>query len=335
MNNKLNIFSTKPLQLVNEDTDAYKRAVAGLPDADPSTRIMEFVLLDDIPNLNRQRVPADEFTNIINTGKFKPLKVALGGKPGKHKDSEPIGVITELTTRGNQIVGLAALWGEERPGDVQTIKALYESGQGLGISWELLYGEADYNEELGCIDLKGITLTAATLVKTPSYGSRTPVTAVAEYQEDKKHVEELEKLQNELTELKAQSTKEVAELKTAVESKEADLTKAQEELEALRAFKVTIENDKAEAEKFEAVKKAFAEAGLNQDEAYFTAKRDMLLSMDEKTLAFLVEGLKEAKATAEVNEPTPDQHKVPPVTPGNTTVFDVKTLGEELRKKHK
>ncbi len=144
----------------------------------PTLRWIRFVLTDDQPNENKQRVPQAEFDNLIKTGIHMPIKMAEGGISLGHDGTKPLGVITNLKKVANKIEGLAALWSRERPEDVELIVNEFKAGRVPQISWEIPYTDIITNEE-GIQDLVGICLRAATIVGLPAYAGRTPILAVA------------------------------------------------------------------------------------------------------------------------------------------------------------
>lgn len=146
----------------------------------PAVSWVKFVLTDDQPNANRQRVSQEEFDNLINTGIFMPLKMAQGSiKPG-HESSEPLGVITHLKKSGNKIIGLATLWAKERKSDIALLKELSRQKKPIDISWEILYEDSKLSEEFdGVSDLLNTSLKAATIVGNPAYQGRTQILAMA------------------------------------------------------------------------------------------------------------------------------------------------------------
>lgn len=140
----------------------------------------KFVLTDDQPNKNKQRVPVEEFDNLIKTGIFMPIKMAKGKINVGHDDSEPIGVITHLKKAGNKILALAALWHRERNEDIEYLKNLSKDKKPINISWEILYEDSKPSEEFdGVQDLLFTSLKAATVVGMPAYAGRTPILAIA------------------------------------------------------------------------------------------------------------------------------------------------------------
>lgn len=177
-NVKINTESSELLQLLSEQSvlDDYGESVASIS-KDQVVTWAKFVLTDDKPNANRERIPLDEFKNLISTGMFKPVKMALGEIKDGHEEALPIGVITHLMQEGNKIVALAALWESERSEDVQLIKDRVNSGQAVNVSWEVYYG--DKKESNGVSDLLGTVLRGVTIVGMPAYAGRTPVLAVA------------------------------------------------------------------------------------------------------------------------------------------------------------
>lgn len=156
----------------------------------PAVTWTKFVLTDSQPNANNQRVPKEEFPNLINTGKFMPIKMAQGEIADGHDAAAPLGVMTHLKEEGETVVALAALWSRERPADIEYIKTLLSNGAPVNVSWEILYG--DYSlTEAGIMDLKDVTLRAATIVGMPAYQGRTPVLAIAAKKWSKAFLESL------------------------------------------------------------------------------------------------------------------------------------------------
>lgn len=286
----------------------------------PTLRWMKFILTDDQPNENKQRVPPTEFENLIKSGVHMPIKMANGKILPGHDEAYPIGVITNLKQTHNKIEGLAALWSRERPDDVEYIINEFRSGKTPQISWEIPFTEI--KEEDGIQNLTGICLRAATLVGLPAYAGRTPVLAVAsKTDEGVINMPELEALQTELAEAKVK----LEELETAKAS-------ADEELKQLREFKAQVDKEQADAEKLATIKAKFAEAGLKKEDEYFITNRDMLLVLDEAALNFMVQELA-AFAQASINKP--DKPEIPPLTNNDiVNTNDVKALATALRARH-
>jgi hypothetical protein len=198
------------------------------------TTLMKFVLTDDLPNLNKQRVPKEEFKNLITSGLYMPIKIA-GGIFKNHKDAFPIGVITELQEEGNKIIGLATLWDKERPEDVEMIKKLFAEKRPLNLSWEINYSDSTVDDE-GVESIANPILRAVTLVDIPAYGGRTPVLALASR-------EKVDKILNIVSSLeipdvtKKEIQAELEELTVGEEVDEAKLKAKEEELAELDDIK--------------------------------------------------------------------------------------------------
>lgn len=162
----------------------------------PTVVWAKFILTDDSKNANGQRIPSEEFKNLIASGIHMPVKMAVGEINPGHEDSKPLGVITHLreivTDAGRKaLVALAALWGDERPADVEYIKKRFAEKKPVNISWEILYSDGVFNSETNSIDLLGTVLRAATVVGNPAYEGRTPILSVAAKKWSKAFIEEL------------------------------------------------------------------------------------------------------------------------------------------------
>lgn len=157
----------------------------------PAVTWAKFILTDDAPNNNGQRVPQTEFKNLIKSGLHMPVKMAYGKINDDHDDSLPIGTITHLKQEDNKVIALAALWTEERPSDVSYIKEKVAAGESINVSWEILYGDYDI-DDTGIVDLLDTYLKAATIVGRPAYAGRTPILAVAAKSWSKAYIDELE-----------------------------------------------------------------------------------------------------------------------------------------------
>lgn len=162
----------------------------------PTVVWTKFILTDDMRNGNGQRIPREEFANLLKSGIHMPVKMAKGEISRGHDGTEPLGSIThlkevEMPDGSHAIMALAALWGEERPADVQYIKQQFAEKKPVDVSWEILYEDAGYNSELNSIDLYGTILRAATVVGEPAYEGRTRVLSVSAKKWSKAYVSEL------------------------------------------------------------------------------------------------------------------------------------------------
>lgn len=184
------------LQLINETEVSLEMGAAFASFMlNPTVVWAKFILTDDKRNGNGQRIPKEEFANLLRTGIHMPVKMALGEIAG-HPDSKPLGVMThlkevQLDDGSNAIVALAALWENERPADVKYIKQRFAEKQPVNISWEILYGDTKFNEADASIDLVDTVLSAATIVADPAYMGRTPILSVAAKKWSKAYMESL------------------------------------------------------------------------------------------------------------------------------------------------
>lgn len=323
--NKL-IFNTIDLNMIEliQDEQEYTDEAFSSISLNPLVSWIKFILTDDQPNANKQRVPLEEFSNLIKTGIFMPIKMASGEIKDGHENSLPLGVITHLKEDGNQIRGIAALWNRERPEDIDLIKNLFKDGKKPQLSWEIAYSAI---EELDGIQiLKDTALKAATFVGMPAYAGRTPVIAVANKQENQEDtaLEEIEKLQSRVSELEAQ----LAEKDTAVAEKETELA-------SLREFKAGVEEDKQKEEKLASIKAKFAEAGITKEEEYFDTNKETLLGLDEAAIDFMIQELVAfSSQTAEASEKKTKEIKVPRVVSDVKDSLDPKDLATALRERN-
>jgi len=171
------------LELVteNEAISEFKEATSATTN-NPAVTWAKFVLTDDLPNKNKQRIPFEEFGNLIKSGIYMPIKMARGLIKDGHELSEPLGVITNLkkekVKEKNIIMGLAALWSRERPEDIKFLKDSANEGRPLNLSWEILFKNSTKGED-GVEELHDIVLKASTVVGKPAYDDRTPILAIA------------------------------------------------------------------------------------------------------------------------------------------------------------
>lgn len=156
----------------------------------PAVTWAKFILTDDKPNANRQRIPHEEFANLIRSGQFMPIKMALNEIRDGHDKAIPLGVMTHLKEDGDKIVALAALWSKERPQDVELLKKRYNDGSPINISWEIQFSNSVL-EEGGVEALQGTELSAATVVGMPAYAGRTPMIAFAAKKWSQPYIESL------------------------------------------------------------------------------------------------------------------------------------------------
>jgi hypothetical protein len=306
-------------------SDAPEEAFASI-NLNPTVAWAKFILTDDLPNANHERVPEEEFNNLIKTGTYMPIKVAEGGIADTHKDAKPIGVIAHLNKVKNQILGLAALWERERPEDVNMIRERFKEGKPLQLSWEILYGESSKGED-GTTNLLNTALRAVTLVGLPAYEGRTPILAVASENTNKEETildNELKTAQDRATELEAS----LAQKEEEISSLKNQLT----ELEELRTFKNGIMKEREEKEKLSAIKTKFSDSGLTKEDNYFEDNKSMLLSLSLEALDFMLQEMV-AFSSKESNSNKKETIVAPPLLANKNEKPSISELAKFLREK--
>jgi len=292
-------FLIKEFEYVQDDSDEEAQAAIS---QNPFVTWVKFILTDDMPNANKQRIPVEEFANIIKSGIFMPLKMAYEKINDGHEEAFPVGVISHLKQHKNQVIGLAALWDKERPQDINLIRERYATKMPLQLSWEVLFKNSSIDEG-GVTTLQDTSLRAVTLVGRPAYEGRTPIVAVASTEDNK--LEDLEKLQKDIadmTALLAKKETELAEKTAALEAKESELTSASTELAELRKFKGDIDQAKAEIEAIAKIKEKFVTAGIEKDDEYFASNKEMLMSLAPEAIDFMVQELVAFSSVHKVSE---------------------------------
>ena len=327
----------------------------------PTVTWAKFVLTDDRTNANGERIPKQEFANLIRSGIHMPVKMALGEISPGHPGTKPLGTITHLkevesADGTSAVIALAALWGEERPADVEFIKQRFAEKQPVDVSWEVLYEDATFNAEASSMDLIGTVLRAATIVGNPAYEGRTQFLSIsakrkgdatAENSGDdnpntnaEDELNELEKLQADLAQAKAELETLKATHTTAIAEKDAEIerltTETQEketELTSLKEFKQTVEAEAEKKEKLASVKTKFSEAQIEKDEQYFVDNEEKLLAMSEEQLDFMVQELA-TLAESKTSTASKKTTKIPAISGTENEEVDLtdpKVLGKLLR----
>jgi len=315
------------LELIDDDApgEAFASVVRN-----PAFRWAKFILTDDQPNVNKVRIPKEEFGNIIKSGILAPIKMAAIKMKDGHEESFPLGVIANLVEEGNRIIGLAALWKKERESDVEYLKALHDKKTPLNLSWEIFY--RDSTKEDGIETLHGTVLKAATLVGRPAYAGRTQILSMAsQITEDTLSEEEIKALQEKAQALEVENS----ELKVKLQTSEETVTSLTTEKETLAQenaslveYKTKIELAQAKTEKLAALKTKFKEAGIERDEDYFVQNEEKLLNLDEAGLDFILQELASFKET--LSTASDKTQKLPDMTKQKTNISG-KDLGKALR----
>jgi hypothetical protein len=297
--------------------------------ADPHRTIVELILTDFLPNKNKQCIPETEAENILASALGMPLKIKLteAGEEG-HAGSYPIGVLQKVFLRDNKVFAECTIWPVEFPEEDTYLRSATAEGRELYTSWEVFYEESYYDTE-NIEYLKGVRVSATTIVKNPAYGQRTPILSIAETDQLMTE-EEIQALRDEITARSNQvlalydvlntlwyDLAEVEELenRAAVFTDEEDLiarvtemqsmiTKRKEELQGY-AERVT-SFEKAEAERLEKVAEAERIATRKSIVTGLKATwEDEYATMSEDRFLGFIDGLKKIPAIAEVKSPVP------------------------------
>jgi len=168
-----------------EELSAEAVSAAGL---NPYFHWAKFVVTDSDSNLNNQRIPVEEFDNLITTGVFTPLKMDFNRISAGHSSAakKPLGVITNLKkdTINNRdcVVALAALWERERPEDIQLLQEMVKNGDFPKVSWEISYSYAEDENDIK--SLRDVSLNGVTIVKNPAYEDRARFLSMASDESD-------------------------------------------------------------------------------------------------------------------------------------------------------
>lgn len=324
----------------------------------PDLGWLEFVLTDSKPNANKQGIPAEAFSRLVETGLYMPVKIAEDGIRMDHSNALPLGPITKLESNAEQVKGKAAIWKRERPNIYSLLKDMRDEGEAINISWELAYTQSSEDEN-GVTWLQDPRLLAATVVGNPAYGGRTQVFSMAS--EDV-----LDAIMQKVSKGQELAKEEIEQLSTAIsknqdqEGREAGLNgdeKTMEELEKLKEEyselqekydslatnleEVQVEHDdllqykeeKEEAERRETVLSnrisALKEAGIEVTEDDVEEKAEIWLSMSDDGFASLVEMVSEVKSSS-----ASSNNGIPDVSGDAASVKDIVRKGlQELREK--
>lgn len=363
-NTKITMNSLDMVQLIDENEVKSEMGEAFASYMwNPTVTWAKFVLTDDKKNANGERIPKEEFENLIRSGVHMPVKMAIGEISPGHPGTKPLGTITHLKEVSTEdgttaIVALAALWSHERPADVEFIKKRFAERQPVDVSWEILYEDSIFNAESESMDLMGTVLSAATIVGNPAYTGRTPFLSIAAKKKSEATVEttdpenlaeeesmNIEELQAKVTELETQLAEASSKLEaanTAVAEKDTEIARLAEENSAketelvpLRELKASIDAENEKKEKLASIKTKFIEAGLNKSDEYFVENGDKLMKMDEDLLAFHIqETVANLSDEARTSSASTRTTRIPALT-GNEDegidLSDPKALGRHLR----
>lgn len=290
------------LSIDGDKSDLPKEVIAAIS-KNPTLRWIKFVLTDDAPNANKQRIPKEEFSNLVKTGIHMPIKMSQGYIRDGHEYSVPIGSITSLVERDHFVEGIAGLWGKEYPGEVDLLQKMSANeDENPQLSWEILYKGSQIEDD-GIETFSDTALAAATVVGIPAYEGRTPITLMASKESNSDYrikTEELDKMEEELKKLQSRVSgledenktlaDSLASLKEEHETLKAERDTLSTEKDELAEFKEEIEAAKEKEEKLERVKSLFSESGVELPAEFLDnkEKREMLLAMDYSQLEFFM-----------------------------------------------
>ncbi len=291
------------LDIDKDISDLPKEVLAAIT-KNPTLKWIKFVLTDDAPNANKQRIPKEEFSNLVQTGIHMPIKMSQGYIRDGHEYAVPIGSITSLIERDRFVEGIAGLWAREYPGEVELLQDMSSTEEKPQLSWEILYGDSDVSD--GIESFMDTSLAAATVVGVPAYEGRTPIMLMASKNSDAdykikteefdKMEEKLKALQDRVDELKDENETlegSVTSLKEANETLQGEFDSITAEKEELDEFKAEIEATKEREEKLEALVKLFSESGVDLPEDYLEDedRREKLLAMDLSQIQYLMQDI--------------------------------------------
>lgn len=233
----------------------------------PYITVAKFIYADNKPNGNKQAIPTDELEGTAKSLVGMPVKMAFTGLGvAEHAGSIPIGHVTKAEVQKvsedlYQISAEASLWKEEFPDAIEWLQQKYKSGEAPGISLEAIYDSRTSFMENGVQWLKNVVATAATFVKSPAYGRRTALLALASLKDDQKLndaiitmaskiVEEAKDQDNKGGITQDMTDKEKLELEQALASAKKEAEEASKELSTVQAsLKAFEEENKSLKEK--------------------------------------------------------------------------------------
>lgn len=281
---------------------------------------ISFIFADNRGNGNNQGVKEDEFDRIAESAVNMPIKMNFEESDLKgHEFSVPIGHITGMTREAEgdviQLVGEALLYKGEFPQQVDFLKKKHAEGEAPGISWEIAYHDSVL--ENGIEWLKQAITMAATFVKSPAYGKRTKLLAIAQQTTEEEFITKVKeimdsqasnnepkggnKVEEELAKAQASLAEALAKV-TDLEGKLAEATtKATELEETNQTLSTENETFKTQATLNERTS-LLAEAGIEfkLDGEALTAKQAYWLSMSEENFNLYVADLKSVKTVTTV-----------------------------------
>lgn len=155
-------------------------AFAGEEYKNPLLTWCKLLFADNKPNANGQGIKSDEFSNLIRSMSYMPIKANYQADAGLegHDDAFQIGVIKAGQQQADKIFAIGALYNDEHPEVIQFFKDEFTNGGRVDFSWEIRYKDSEYDNDIEW--LTGVTTKAITAVKNPAYEGRTPLLSISE-----------------------------------------------------------------------------------------------------------------------------------------------------------
>ena len=310
----------------------------------PFLTLAKFIFADDKGNNNKQGIELENFPQVAASAIDMPVKMRFSGRGSEnHLGSVPIGHIKSMETVAeegiNRLIATAVLYADEFPEEITFLKEAFAKGKAPGISWELAY---ESSVARGGIEwLKDIITKAATFVRTPAYGSRTHLMALASTNDgslvelakeilaqanttiieggNKVNEEELKKLQ----EASASKDTEITRLTSLVTEKDGELKKLSDKVTSM---------EKAALIEARTQKMVAAGITLEADAEKLTKKKEFWAALSEDSFNEYLSDLVAAKASAKVGTASIRVEGLPKVTiPTAEATIDFQTLKHTLK----
>lgn len=352
---------------MTEKTAVFTSAIASIEEVasgdfkHPFLTIAKFIFADDRGNTNRQGIEYEDFPEVAQSAIGMPVKMAFTGTgTDNHTGSVPIGHINAMDTVEedgvHKLIATAALWPSEYPEEITYLKEAYAAGKAPGISWELAYETSI--KKAGIEWLKSIVTKAATFVRTPAYGSRTHLMALAAAN-DGSLVELVKEVlaqvsedndkggNNEVTEEEIKQMKQEAETLIKEAAKANGEVVASKDSEIERLTKLVGEKDgeiqkltdkvttMEQAVLIEARTKKIVDAGitLEADAEKLTKKKSFWASLTEEAFEEYLSDLVAAKASGPKGAAASSGEGLPRMTAtANGDAINFDTLKSDLKK---
>lgn len=289
--------------------------------AHPLLTVAKFILADDKGNSNNQGIEVEDFDDVIKSAVDTPIKMRYIGSKGVggHFGSIPIGHIKrvekETASDGrNLLVAWAVLYKDEFPDEVQFLVDAFASGEAPGISYEIKYKDSVVKN--GVQWLKQLITKAATIVKSPAYGNRTALLALASNREisDEDFTREVLNIitPDEIKEVQHMDDDKIRQLEADAATKQTEIETLKQELTTLQGQlqAVTDENTGLKrAQVLESRVRAYTEAGfsLEADAEKAAKKKDFLANMSDEVFSEYLSDLKALKETARADTATAER----------------------------